>query len=131
MGDRISIQFVDSQSQWRDESPVLFSHWDGLSLMSEAEAYLDGLVEAAASKAAAQGRDRLDSFDPLDRLEPGTVMVDFIRHITKRLDQVRGNYYLSPDEDQGDNSDNGHFRLDVALYRTRGENMVKQLSRRG
>ncbi len=50
---------------------------------------------------------------PLGRLEPGTVMVDFIRALTKDCESVNSNYYLGKDDMDGDNSDNGHFTIDV------------------
>ena len=50
---------------------------------------------------------------PLDRLEPGTVMVDFIREYTKDLKIVNSNYYLAKSDEEGDNSDNGHWTIDL------------------
>lgn len=103
MGDRISIQFKCGS----EVSPVLFSHWDGQSLMSAVDEYLDQLKEINKD-----GK----SFSPLDRLEPGTVMVDFIcQHIGKKEKgkRVDSNYYLAIDESGGDNSDNGHFVIDL------------------
>lgn len=45
---------------------------------------------------------------PLDRLDPETVIVDFIRHMTHHMDRVESNYYLGRTADDGDNSNNGH-----------------------
>jgi len=50
-------------------------------------------------------------FDPLDRLEPGTVMVDFIRYLTGGKDRVTASLYLTCKENEGDNSDNGHHDI--------------------
>ena len=56
---------------------------------------------------------------PLDRLEPGTVLVDFIRwmagHELAGADRQRitSNFYLGTDESDGDNSDNGHVFIDL------------------
>lgn len=93
MGDRISIQFKDAYSS----SPVLFSHWDGLSLIEEVENYLNSLILELEK-----------NITPLGRLEPPTVMVDFIRNLTKNMNRVERNYYFGKDEFDGDNSDNGH-----------------------
>jgi hypothetical protein len=91
MGDRISIQFKN-----KDElSVVLFSHWDGINLLCEVNKYI---------KTLSKGKET----HPLDRKEPNTVMVDFIRYLTKDLERVDSNYYLGKDESDGDNSDNGH-----------------------
>jgi hypothetical protein len=54
---------------------------------------------------------------PLGRLEPGTVMIDFIKREIKpevwEKGRVTGNYYLETDEKYGDNSDNGHFDIEL------------------
>ena len=96
MGDRISIQFVKDA----DQSPVFFSHWQGTSLLNDVESYLD---------------------EPLDRLEPRTVMVDFIRWMAEReltgahikRHRITSNFYLGKDSEDGDNSDNGHVEIDL------------------
>ena len=109
MGDRISISFVNGD--WK--SPAFFSHWQGITLLEDVEDYLSQL------------RGELDTLEhpnsqPLDRLEPGTVMVDFIRWMsTSHGDSQRGgrithNFYLGKDENDGDNSDNGHVEIDLA-----------------
>jgi len=103
MGDRISISFRKTLGEnWVEESPVLFSHWDGESLITEVYGYLDMLTEK-----------RNNGGYPLDRLEPGTVMVDFIRHLTKDAERVKSNYYLGKTQNDGDNSDNGHRVIDL------------------
>jgi hypothetical protein len=94
MGDRVSIQF-DKEG---DKSVVLFSHWDGMDFVKEAKEYVKKLKTYTGGKTT----------NPLDRMEPNTVMVDFIRHITKDKSRVEGNYYLAKSENEGDNSDNGH-----------------------
>lgn len=107
MGDRISISFVNGD--WK--SPALFSHWEGTSLLENVENYLDELWEET---------DALEypNSQPLDRLEPGTVMVDFIRWLSNTVsDSERGrithNFYLGKDENDGDNSDNGHVEINL------------------
>ena len=107
MGDRISIQFVNNG----DKSVVFFDHWAGRSLLEEAQDYL---VELNAE--IPDGRATM----PLDRREPGTVMMDFIvwrasKHgYNPPLHRVRGSWYLGVDENDGDNSDNGHWCIDVS-----------------
>lgn len=97
MGDRISIRFVNKR---KGMSVVLFSHWDGKELLKEAKNYLKQLPKGSHTT-------------PLDRREPKTVMVDFIRHLTTGFSVVDSNYYLGVNENDGDNSDNGHYDIDV------------------
>lgn len=101
MGARISIQFANGN----ETSPVLFSHWGGEEFIDEVNTYLQELK-------AEQG-DNVITY-PLARLEPRTVMVDFIRYITKNMDRVLSNLYLGVDENDGDNSDYGHHVIDLA-----------------
>lgn len=96
MGDRISVSFANGG----DESVALFSHWDGEAMVTIAMDYLRSLNGYLKGKL---------EMDPLDRLEPNTVMVDFIRYLTKNFNgRVTHNYYLGKDSNDGDNSDNGH-----------------------
>ena len=107
MGDRISIQFVNNN----DKSVVFFDHWAGRSLLQEAQDYL---VELNAE--VSDGRVSM----PLDRREPSVVMLDFIAwRATKHgynppLKRIQGSWYLGVDENDGDNSDNGHWCIDVS-----------------
>jgi len=99
MGDRVSISFKNGDR----ESVALYSHWDGMGFVEAARDYVKQL------KATLQVRDKSMQM-PIDRCEPNTVMVDFIRHFTEEegLDLVASNYYLGRDGTDGDNSDNGH-----------------------
>lgn len=100
MGDRVSIQFVNEG----EKSVVLFSHWGGMLFVREAVKYAKELArEVKGNK----------GFAPLDRLEPRTVMVDFVRHITKEVERVTEDYYFGINENDGDNSDNGHYIIDL------------------
>jgi hypothetical protein len=94
MGDRVSISFKTG----KEESVVLFNHWGGKEFASEALDYAQDLMDI-----------RTGEVEPLDRFEPNTVMVDFIRHITKTMARVESSLYLGKDQNDGDNSDNGHF----------------------
>lgn len=99
MGARISIQFKNGE----DKSPVLFSHWGGEEFAYEAKKYVKNLKKEVADRVT----------NPLDRLETGTVMVDFIRHITKGQTRVESDLYLESDEWKGDNSDYGHHVINL------------------
>ena len=98
MGDRVSISFRNGDQ----ESVTLFNQWGGAQFPVDAQEYADTLL-----------RRRLTT--PLERREPNTVMVDFIRHITKNLVKVDGDLYLGADPSCGDNSDNGHFIIKLGL----------------
>ena len=95
MGDRISIQFKNGN----EKSVALFSHWGGSEFAETAREYVQEL------KAETKNNNIIN---PLDRLEPSTVMVDFIRHITKDKKRIESDLYLGKDENDGDNSDNGN-----------------------
>ena len=97
MGDRVSIQFQNGA----EKSVVLFSHWGGMEFVETARRYAEALENKTLSKQTS----------PLDRLEPQTVMVDFVRHITKRIERVERDLYFGFDKDDGDNSDNGHHTI--------------------
>lgn len=97
MGNRISISFKKDKY----ESVTLFSHWDGETLVNKANEYVKKLKKDIEN-------NKIPGYVPLTRLEPETVMVDFIRMYTKRLKRVDGNLYLGKNSSDGDNSDNGH-----------------------
>ena len=99
MGDRVSISFVNGN----EESVVLFNHWDGMDFVNAAKTYVKNLKKEVGD----------NEVDPLDRLEPNTVMVDFIRYITRDMKRVNHNLYLGKDENHGDNGDNGHHKINL------------------
>ena len=111
MGDRISIQFVNED----DKSVVFFDHWAGKGLIEEAHDYL---IELNAE--SSDGRISM----PLDRREPSVVMIDFIAWRASKhgfnppLRRIRSSWYLGVDENDGDNSDNGHWLIDVSQRNT-------------
>ena len=125
MGDRISIQFKNGE----EKSVVLFNHWGGMEFLGWVKRYLRETRAALKSS-------RTGGCFPLGRFEPGTVMVDFISWYTakekadekKRLKKgypfasdlrakhIVSNLYLGADEDDGDNSDNGHHVFDLLEY---------------
>ncbi|MFC1535766.1 hypothetical protein ACFL4H_00200 [Candidatus Neomarinimicrobiota bacterium] len=118
MGDRVSIQFqkkgvyFGSSDDEVVKSLVLFNHWGGREFPLMAIDYIKELRNEIANPTKelpylANG--------PLGRLEPQTVLVDFIRYITKDLHRSDSSLYLGKDEHEGDNSDNGHFLIDLDL----------------
>lgn len=100
MGARISVQFQNED----DKSVVLFNHWGGIEFRDTARDYVRDLRQAVKTNGGVS---------PLDRMEVNTVMVDFIRHITKDVDRVEDSLYLAKDENEGDNSDYGHHIIDL------------------
>ena len=97
MGDRISVAF-------KNESRVsvsLFSHWGGMSFLQDVVDYVKRLIKQTGDK----------QYAPLDRREPEYAMVDFIR--TYHPGTPQDSLYLGVDENDGDNSDNGHFIIDL------------------
>lgn len=105
MGDRISINFKKEEG----ESITLFSHWDGRELLTSVKDYYSELKAILLSR-----KERFELSEPIDRLEPNTVMVDFIRWLTEGT-LVKGNYYLGANENDGGNSDNGHFTFNLDI----------------
>lgn len=99
MGDRVSIQFVKGH----ETSVVLFSHWGGMNFPERAVKYVKELKKDFAGK----------SCYPLERLEPETVMVDFIREIAHEEKRIMSDLYLGKDPRDGDNSDNGNWLIDL------------------
>ena len=121
MGDRVSISFVQDRSEVerkmfggpkQEESVVLFNHWGGEQFPKEA---VDYLRELHQEKSNFEG-------DPLGRLEVSTVMVDFMRwflggpNILQPQNRVTRTIYLGTDPNDGDNSDNGHFTINVDTF---------------
>jgi hypothetical protein len=103
MGDRISIRFVDEHG---NKSATLFSHWGGKDFLNTINTYLDELYYDSAVN---------NVLSPLGRKEPETVMVDFIRWLTKTEERIYGNYYIVPTPNDGDNSDNGHYDVILSI----------------
>lgn len=100
MGDRVSVRFINAEYK----SPVLFNHWGGKEFVKVAVEYVKELHQEILERNGGVAY-------PLDRLEPQTVMVDFIRYLTTGYDRVRSNLYLGVDPSDGDNSDNGHWDI--------------------
>ena len=107
MGDRVSISFVNGN----DESVALFHHWGGTEFPAEARRYLKQRIKEGEM----HSKEKIS--DPLNRGEPNTVMVDFVkwygeRHY-KKGEVITSSLYFGKDEHDGDNSDNGHYKIDI------------------
>ena len=101
MGDRVSIEFKNGD----ERSVTLCAHWGGMEFVEFATEYASELIKECGNK----------QISPLDRREPGTVMVDFIRHLAKESGKKRieSCYYLGATPDDVDNSNNGHHIIDL------------------
>ena len=154
MGDRVSVSFKQKQERWGmpkkkgqptektvyEESPALFHHWGGTELPHVAFKWFKK-VKVEAKK--------LSGSDPFTRLEPRNLMVQLIGTLAReKWDQYkvypgRGihgpksykdhdtwmtySLYLGKDSQDGDNSDNGHYTIDVdhcKLYNEKGESIA-------
>ena len=103
MGDRISIQYKNGD----EKSVYLFSHYAGTALLNVVKEHYEKVVKPL--------HDQNGSSVPLSRMEPRIVMVDFIRFLVKEKPYVPidSDLYLCADENDGDNSDNGHYVFDL------------------
>jgi len=150
MGDRVSISFRQEQERWSspddkekiiEESPVLFHHWGGTDFPKFAFDWFKELRVHLKKKE--------DKSDPLTRLEPRNLMVQFIsairdeeafrlRHYENKTEDINGgtwsvddnllsySIYLGKDSNDGDNSDNGHYTIDVdtnKMYDDKGQSI--------
>tara|TARA_R100001443_G_scaffold63106_2_gene72979 strand:- start:80 stop:520 length:441 start_codon:yes stop_codon:yes gene_type:complete len=145
MGDRVSVSFRQ-ESEWyvnrkpekhMDESPVLFHHWGGTHFPKFAFEWFKNLQKK--TKKMERGSD------PLTRLEPRNLMVQLIAHLNQHEDLryttkfdsktmtcehdaelVCHSIYLGKTPNDGDNSDNGHYVIDVdqgKMYNDHGESI--------
>lgn len=103
MGDRISIQYKNGT----EKSVVLFSHWQGMNLKALADEHYRKVVKPL--------HDQNGISMPLTRMGPHTVMVDFIRYCVKEnpFRPITGDLYIVGSINNGDNSDNGHWVLNL------------------
>ena len=146
MGDRVSISFRKTEETYGgptekktrlEESPALFHHWGGTELPHVAFEWFKK-VKTEAKK--------LRGSDPFTRLEPGNLMVQLIgtlarekwdqyttgltkdkKGITKHSTWMTCSMYLGKDGTDGDNSDNGHYTIDVdtgKMYNDKGESIA-------
>jgi len=88
MGDRASVQFIDSQGR---KSAVLNDHWGGMEFVNAAIAFVKSIPHGHML--------------PMDRHEADAMMVEFIR-------SGHGDRVVCS-EREADQSDNGHFLIDA------------------
>jgi hypothetical protein len=107
MGDRASVSFRTGKEQ----SITLFSQGGGQNFFAQAADFAEQIVQESIEKG---------NFSPLYRLEPQTVMVEFVHHLTKNMgyERVESNYYFGVDMNDGDNSGNGHMVVDLEFFRS-------------
>ena len=119
MGDRVSISFVNEinyiHDKVREESVTLFNHWGG----KEFPQYALNWVKKLKREVNEKKEDNIST--PYTRLEPQRVMVLFIADLQKdkqfadytNKERITHSIYLGKDKNDGDNSDNGHFVIDI------------------
>ena len=119
MGDRVSISFVNEidyiHDKVREESVTLFNHWGGSNFPQYALNWVKKLKREVNEKK----KDNIST--PYTRLEPQRVMVLFIADLQKdkqfadytNKERITHSIYLGKDKNDGDNSDNGHFVIDI------------------
>ena len=127
MGDRVSISFQQKaawyvnkkKEEHTDESPALFHHWGGTQFPKMAFDWFKSIKKKYGKGGG----------DPFTRMEPRNLMVQFIAHLRNHEDLRYDRYvnekrttddqllsysiYLGKTPEDGDNSDNGHYTIDV------------------
>ena len=118
MGDRVSISFVNEidyiNGKAREESVPLFNHWGGSDFPKYALNWVKKLKREVLKR-------RPNISTPYTRLDPQNVMVLFIADLQKdkqfadytNKERITHSIYLGKDTNDGDNSDNGHFVIDI------------------
>ena len=83
MGDRVSIAFRNDGWQGDDDGVTLFHHWGGAEFPQVALHYARELKREMSARPH-------NISDPLSRLEPRVVMVDFIRWLLEETNWLTG-----------------------------------------
>ena len=132
MGDRVSISFKDNDG---DESVTLFHHWGGTNFPKVALEWFKGFKKDINSTA------KENSSNPTTRFEARNIMAQFLQWIGKNNhyrecigfekdengndmewenakpiysdDQLSHSIYFGKDQNDGDNSDNGHYVINT------------------
>ena len=144
MGDRVSVSFKQNvkmynakkqkEQEYREESPALFHHWGGTEFAKMAFDWFKMIKTETKD---------LKGSDPFTRLEPRNLMVQLIGTLARhKWDQYKTydkgvlkdhehwmsySVYLGKDGQDGDNSDNGHYTIDVddcKMYNDKGESIA-------
>ena len=129
MGDRVSISFKDNDG---DESIILFNHWGGTTFPKFAldwfKDYRKKINKTAKSSVST----------PITRFDCNNLMVQFVQWLgqcghyrecvgfekDKKSEsdfnkpiysdyQISGSLYFGKDQNNGDNSDNGHYVINT------------------
>ena len=125
MGDRVSVSFRQKndwyvnkvKEEHTDESPALFHHWGGTQFPKFAFDWFKSIKKKYGKGGG----------DPFTRMEPRNLMVQFIAHLRDHEELSYDSHnrtgtnegllsysiYLGKDGNDGDNSDNGHYTIDV------------------
>jgi len=131
MGDRVSVSFKQNvkmynakerkEKEYREESPALFHHWGGTTFPKFAFDWFKSIKKKYGNGGG----------DPFTRMEPRNLMVQLIAHLRNHADLRYDSFnkktkdfdtddellsysiYLGKDGNDGDNSDNGHYTIDV------------------
>tara|TARA_R110000787_G_scaffold265000_1_gene370939 strand:+ start:191 stop:613 length:423 start_codon:yes stop_codon:yes gene_type:complete len=135
MGDRVSISFKDNE----ENSVCLFHHWGGTKFPKYAFDWFK-LFQKEVKKQKSKGSD------PTSRFEPRTMMSQFVSHIGQSpffkecmgFEETNGqsdynkpiysktelshSIYFGKNENDGDNSDNGHYTIDVSKCKMFNQN---------
>ena len=90
MGDRICLTFTDG----REISPTLYSHWKGMGLIEEAEAFWE------------RYHDEI-------RDEPSNMMVNFISYVREGRIEDGGLYLYRTEEQACSPDDNGFWIMNT------------------
>ncbi len=121
MGDRVSVSFAQDTK----ESVVLFHHWGGKEFPLLAQQFVKQWISFHPPNAQYR--------TPANRADPEMMMVQFIAWLAKNSrgpnegeqmliafvrkaeagSFVSDSMYLGATENDGDNSDNGHWRVNV------------------
>ena len=126
MGDRVSISFKDNE----ENSVSLFHHWGGTHFPKYAFEWFK-MLKKQLKKETSKGST------PTTRFEPRTMMAQFVSHMgrSKHFKENKGfgktncksdftkpivseselshSVYFCKDSEDGDNSDNCHYTIDV------------------
>ena len=121
MGDRVSVSFIDGDT--KRESVALFNHWGGEDFAIQTRNWFRTHKTKLSVTAEQEVKNGLD---PMTRFEPANLMVQYVNNLHKSpincemgddleftSEYVSHSIYLGKDENDGDNSDNGHFTIDI------------------
>tara|TARA_R110002020_G_scaffold158924_1_gene342474 strand:- start:88 stop:465 length:378 start_codon:yes stop_codon:yes gene_type:complete len=119
MGNRVSVSFKKDDR----ESVALFNHWGGEEFAIQTRNWFRTYKTKLS---VTEEKDVLNGTDPITRFEPQNLMVQYIHNLFRQPlncsfdesleatpEYVSHSIYLGADEHDGDNSDNGHYTIDI------------------